>query len=165
MTIRTTNGAAMSDWATGTSHHDDRKSSGASSNAIRNPKPSITAEAPSGSSTKPSTTPAGRRARATAASPPTASAIAAATPANATENTAACHGSTRSAGVVSKSAPQLPRDRSTRTASGKRSASAPRPEHADDGEALPSARPAEHVVLVGERGGAARSRLEDARRP
>ena len=85
VTMRTTNGAATSDCATGTSHQDDLKSSGASSNAIRKPNPSITAEAPSGSSTRPSSAPGGRRASATAASPPTTSAIAAATLANATE--------------------------------------------------------------------------------
>ena len=156
VTIRTTNGAATSDCATGTSHHDERKSIGASSKAIRKPKPSITAEAPSGSSTSPSTTPGGRRARAIAASPPTASAIAAATPANAIEKTAACQGSTSSAGVSSNSVPQLPRDWSTRSASGKTSTSGAGGEHAGDRDALPAVRPAEHVVLVGERGCARR---------
>ena len=162
VTMRTTNGAAMSDWATGTSHHDDRKSSGASSKAIRNPKPSITAEAPRGSSTKPSTTPAGRRASAIAASPPTTSAIAAATPAKTTENTAASHGSTRRAGVASKSAPQLPRDRSSSDDEREEERERAGPEHADDGDALPPVRPAKHVVLVGERAPLADPRLEDA---
>ena len=83
--MRTTKGAATSDWATGTSHQEERKSSGAVSKAIRNPKPSITAEAPSGSRTNPSTAPAGRLASATAARPPTASAISAARLAKATE--------------------------------------------------------------------------------
>ena len=75
VTIRITNGVATRAWATGTSHHDERKSSGGESNAITNPNPSITADAPSGSRTNPSRAPGGLRASATAARPPTTSAI------------------------------------------------------------------------------------------
>ena len=165
MTMRTTNGAAMSDWATGTSHHEDRKSSGASSNAIRNPKPSITAEAPRGSSTKPSTTPAGRRAESDGC--------------KSTDGEGDRRGDACERDGEHGRLPRLDQERRRRLE--ERAPAAPRsldenrereeerertgPEHADDGKALPSARPAEHVVLVGERGGAARPCLQDARPP
>ncbi len=75
--MRTTNGIATSACTTGTIQGDERKSIGSVSNAMRKPKPSITADAPSGSMRA-------RRAAAllrasrrpqTAARPPTTSAI------------------------------------------------------------------------------------------
>ena len=95
---RTTNGIATSACATGTIAGDERRSSGGSSNARRNPNPSIAAEAPSGSITSASSPPR-PRATTTAAGIPTASAIAVATEPKTSELTIACHGATSSAGV------------------------------------------------------------------
>ncbi len=75
---RTTNGSATSACASGTIAREPRRSSGGASNARRKPKPSIAADAPSGSITStPSVSPP--RAIAIAAGVPTASAIAVAT--------------------------------------------------------------------------------------
>ena len=75
-TIRTTNGIATSACATGTIHGAARKSRGSVSKAMRKPRPSITAEAPSGSRTSPSSSRDPRSsATANAASPPTTTAI------------------------------------------------------------------------------------------
>ena len=52
--IRTTNGIATSACAIGTSTGDVRRSSGGSSSAMRKPKPSVTAETPSGTLSSPS---------------------------------------------------------------------------------------------------------------
>ena len=100
---RTTNGRATSACATGTIAGDDRRSRGGSANASRNPKPSMAAEAPSGSMRSASSA---RRppATATAAGIPTASAIAVAAVAKSSELRIACHGATRSAGVSPASA-------------------------------------------------------------
>ena len=48
---RTTNGSATSAWAIGMIHHEVRRSSRCVSNTMRNPKPTVTAETPSGSTT------------------------------------------------------------------------------------------------------------------
>ena len=77
VTMRTTKGIATSAWTTGTIQGADRKSRQPSSKAMTNPKPSITADAPSGSMSRPSNVrfpfpPASAK----AASPPIRSAIA-----------------------------------------------------------------------------------------
>ena len=51
-TIRTTKGIATRAWAIGTSHGEARRSSGGRSNATTNPKPSVTADTPSGTATR-----------------------------------------------------------------------------------------------------------------
>ena len=77
--VRTTKGTPTRAWASGTRIHDDRRSSGGSSSAIRNPKPTVTADTPSGSissASKPLTSRPARRVSAAAASPPTSRAMA-----------------------------------------------------------------------------------------
>ena len=66
---RTTNGIATSACAIGTSHDDARRSSGGSSSAMRNPKPTVTADTPSGSDSSVSR-PRPRRARRASANAP-----------------------------------------------------------------------------------------------
>ena len=87
-TTRITNGTPIRAWATGTSHRDDRKSSGGSLNAMSMPKPTVTAEAPSGSIIPRSKARAKVRrpcTTTTEASPPTTTARPAATTANTSE--------------------------------------------------------------------------------
>ena len=99
---RTTNGSATSACATGTIAGDERRSSGGSSNASRKPKPSIAADAPSGS-IRSASRPPRPRATATAAGIPTARAIAVAPVAKRSELAIACQGATKQAGVSSAS--------------------------------------------------------------
>ena len=75
-TVRTTKGTATSAWPTGTSHHDARQSTGATSNVISMPKPIVTAEVAIGSISPASSSRPCRRAAviARAASAPTATA-------------------------------------------------------------------------------------------
>ena len=74
---RTTNGTPTRACASGTSSQESRRSSGGLSRVIRKPKPTVTAEVPSGSissASKPRSSRPARRVRAAAASPPTSSA-------------------------------------------------------------------------------------------
>ena len=97
--VRTTKGAPTSAWASGTRIQEDLRSSGGSSRAIRKPKPTVTAETPSGSisrASKPRTSrPASLRARAAAARPPITTAMAVAARAYRRELPIASIGGTR----------------------------------------------------------------------
>ncbi len=126
--VRTTKGSATTAWATGTSHGLARRSTG-SSRASRKPKPTVTADVPSGRSSKASRAPAARlvaRARAAAAHPPSATAMTVATRANRSEFATASVGATKSPAPGSASARQADRpkpspvrkERSTSTTSG-----------------------------------------------
>src|SRR5680860_1188860 len=59
-TVRTTSGSATMAWAIGISSAELRRSTGGRSRVIRNPKPTVTAETPSGSMNNPSSTPVNR---------------------------------------------------------------------------------------------------------
>ena len=50
-TARTTNGKATREWASGMMSTDVRRSRGGESSAMRKPKPTVTADVPSGSMT------------------------------------------------------------------------------------------------------------------
>src|SRR5262249_3143753 len=96
-TIRMTNGIAMTAWASGTTHHDVDRSSGALSKVSRNPNPTVTADVPSGSINTVSHDRVARPARTpipNAASPPTTSATSVATAANNNELRKAAQGET-----------------------------------------------------------------------
>lgn len=97
--VRTTKGAPTSACASGTRTQDWRRSSGGLSSAIRKPKPTVTADTPSGSissASNPRTSrPASRRASAAAASPPITTAMAVAATAYSRELTTDSIGATR----------------------------------------------------------------------
>ena len=82
---------------------EPRRSSGGSSKAMTKPKPSMTADAASGSITSVSSQTPRRLAMTVAASPPTTSASAVAAAAKASEFTTVCHGGTSSVAVSSPS--------------------------------------------------------------
>src|SRR5262245_30316315 len=101
-TARTTNGIAITAWATGTRRNDVANVCGACWYATRKPKPIVTADVPSGSIRSVSTVRVarlGRCAIATEARPPTTSAITVAIAANFTEFHTAAHGETKSVEV------------------------------------------------------------------
>ena len=93
---RTTNGIATSAWAIGTRNHDVRRSNGGSSSAMRKPKPTVTADTPSGNDTTASSARPRRRLRNTAAQPPTVTASTVATTAYRSEVPIASTGDTNS---------------------------------------------------------------------
>ena len=96
VTMRTTNGTATSAWAIGISHDEPRKSNGAWSSAMRKPKPTVTADTPSGSERSVSRPRRRDAASANAPHPPTTTASTVAIAANRSELAMASTGGTNS---------------------------------------------------------------------
>ena len=97
VTVRTTNGIATSAWAMGTRSGEERRSTGGWSRVMRKPKPTVTADTPSGSDSAVSSPRLRRAASANAPQPPTTTAMTVAIAAKRSELPIASTGDTYSA--------------------------------------------------------------------